>query len=57
MKWKEVVHLLRIDEYKRLVDLELAWDMEYWKQVKNIVSQSKEMIELFKYQEDYFPEK
>ena len=31
MKWKEVVDLLRMDEYKRLVELELARDIEHWK--------------------------
>ena len=33
MKWKEVIDLLRIDEYKRLVELELARDIEHWSSV------------------------
>ena len=36
MKWKEVIDLLRIDEYKRLVELELARDIEHWSNVKDI---------------------
>ena len=57
MKWKEVVDLLRMDEYKRLVELELAWDIEHWKVVKEIAPQSNKMIKPFEYQADYFLEK
>ena len=42
MKWKEVVDLLRIDEYKRLVQLELARDIDHWRMVKEIAPQSIE---------------
>ena len=34
MKWKEVIDFLRIDEYKRLVELELAQDIKHWRNVK-----------------------
>ena len=54
MKWKEVIDLLRINEYKRLVELELARDIEHWKMVKDITPQSDEMMGLFDYQEEYF---
>lgn len=54
MKWKEVIDLLRIDEYKRLVELELARDIEHWRNVKDITPQSDEMMGLFDYQEEYF---
>ena len=54
MKWKEVIDLLRIDEYKRLVELELARDIEHWSNVKDITPQSDEMMGLFDYQEEYF---
>ena len=54
MKWKEVIDLLRIDEYKRLVELELARDIEHWRNVKGITPQSDEMMGLFDYQEKYF---
>ena len=57
MKWKEVVDLLRMDEYKRLVELELARDIEHWKFVKDMAPQSEVMMELFEYQEEYFLEK
>ena len=57
MKWKEVVDLLRMDEYKRLVELELARDIEHWKLVKDMAPQSEAMMELFEYQEEYFLEK
>ena len=54
MKWKEVIDLLRIDEYKRLVELELAQDIERWTNVKDITPQSDKMMGLFNYQEEYF---
>ena len=54
MKWKEVIDLLRIDEYKRLVELELARDIDHWKMVKDVTPQSDQMMELFDYQEEYF---
>ena len=43
MKWKEVVDLLRIDEYKQLVQLELTRRM-----VKERASQSDQIMKLFK---------
>ena len=46
-----------MDEYTRLVELELARDIEHWKVVKEIAPQSDKMIELFEYQADYFLEK
>ena len=57
MKWKEVTALLRKDEYKRLVELELAWDINHWTRVTEIEPLSEEMAELFDYQADYFPDK
>ena len=54
MKWKEVTDLLRKDEYKRLVELELAWDINHWTRVTEIEPLSEEMAELFDYQADYF---
>ena len=57
MKWKEVIDLLRLDEYKRLVQLELARDIEHWKKVMNIAPQSDRMLELFDYQAEYFLQK
>ena len=54
MKWKEVVDLLRIDKYKRLMELKLARDIEHWSNVKDITPQSDEMMGLFDYQEEYF---
>ena len=57
MKWKEVMDLLKMDEYKRLVGLDLARDIEHWKSVTQIEPQSDKMIELFDYQADYFLQK
>ena len=57
MKWKEVVDLLRLDEYHTLVRLELARSIEHWKGVREIDPQSDKMMELFEHQEDYFLEK
>ena len=54
MKWKEVVDLLRIDEYKRLVQLDLARDIDHWRMVKEITPQSDQIMELFQYQDGYF---
>ena len=42
-----VSDLLRIDEYKRLVELELARDIDHWKMVKDVTPQSDQMMELF----------
>ena len=36
MKWKEVTNLLKIDDYKRLIGLELVWDIEHWTRVLEI---------------------
>ena len=52
MKWKEVTYLLKKDKYKRLVELELARDIEHWTKVTEIKPQSDKMIELFDYQAD-----
>ena len=49
-----MIDLLRIDEYKRLVELELARDIERWTNVKDITPQSDKMMGLFNYQEEYF---
>ena len=49
--------LLKVDEYKRLVGLELARDIEHWKSVTQIEPQSDKMMELFDYQADYFLQK
>ena len=57
MKWKEVIDLLRLDEYKRFVQLELARDIEHWKKVTDIAPQSDQMMELFGYQAEYFLQK
>ena len=57
MKWKEVVDLLWINEYKRLVELELARDIGHWKMVKKIAPQSDRIMELFEYQDGYFLDK
>ena len=57
MKWKEVVDLLRIDEYKRLVQLKLARDVDHWRMVKEIAPQLDRMMELFEYQDRYFLDK
>ena len=57
MKWKEVINLLRMDEFKRLVELGLARDIEHWKLVKDMVPQSEVMVELMEYQEEYFLQK
>ena len=57
MKWKEVVDLLRIDEYKRLVQLKLAQDVDHWRMVKEIAPQLDRMIKLFRYQDGYFLDK
>ena len=57
MKWKEVMDLLKMDEYKRLVGLELARDIAHWKSVTQIEPQSDKMMELFDYQADYFLQK
>ena len=46
--------MLRIDEHRRLVELELARDIEHWRNVKDITLQSDEMMGLFDYQEEYF---
>ena len=46
--------MLRIDEHRRLVELELARDIEHWRNVKDITLQSDEMMGLFDYQEKYF---
>ena len=54
MKWKEVIDLLQIDEYKRLVKLERARDIKNWRNVKDTTPQSDEMMGLFDYQEEYF---
>ena len=57
MKWKEVVDLLRIDEYKWLLQLELAQDIDHWRMVKEIAPQLDQMMELFEYQDGYFLDK
>ena len=57
MKWKELINLLRMDEFKRLVELGLARDIEHWKLAKDMVPQSEEMVELLEYQEEYFLQK
>ena len=36
MKWKEVIDLLRRDEYKRLVETELSQDIENWRNIEDI---------------------
>ena len=36
MKWTDVIDLLRINEYKRLAELELAWDIKNWSLDKKI---------------------
>ena len=57
MKWKEVIDLLWIDEYRRLVQLELARNIDDWRMVKEIVPQSDRMMELFEYQDGHFLDK
>ena len=37
-----MIDLLRIDEYKRLVELDPARDIEHWRNVKDITPQSDE---------------
>ena len=57
MKWKEVIDLLKMDEYKRLVGLELARDIDHWTSVTQVEPQSDKLMELFDYQADYFLQK
>ena len=57
MKWKEVINLLKMDEYKRLVGLELARDTDHWTSITQIEPQSDKLMELFDYQADYFLQK
>ena len=57
MQWKEVINLLRMDEFKRLVELGLARNIEHWKLVKDMVPQSEEMLELLEYQAEHFLQK
>ena len=57
MECKEVVDLLQIDEYKQLVQLELAQDIDHWRIVKKIAPQSNRMMELFKCQAGFFLDK
>ena len=57
MKWKEVVYLLLIDEYKRPVQLKLARDIDHWRMVKKTAPQSDQMMELFEYKDRYFLDK
>ena len=40
-KLKEVTNVLNIDEYKRLIGLELAQDIDHWTRVLEIEPQSK----------------
>ena len=44
-------------QFKRLVELGLARDIEHWKLVKDMVPQSEEMVELMEYQEEHFLQK
>ena len=57
MQWKEVINLLRMDEFKRLVEIGLARNIEHRKLVKDMVPQSTAMVELMEYQEEYFLQK
>ena len=53
MRWKEVIDFLRIKKYKRLVELNLARDIEHWKMAKDTTPQSDKMMGLCDYQEEY----
>ena len=44
MRWKEVIELLRINKYKRLVELKLARDIEHWEMTKDITPQSDNYV-------------
>ena len=57
MKWKELTDLLRKDKYTRLVELELARDINHWTEVMETEPLLEEMAELFDYQADYFLDK
>ena len=54
MWMKEVVDFIQIDEYKRLVLLDLAQNIDHWRMVKEMAPQSDQMMELFEYQDGYF---
>ena len=53
MKWNEVLDLLKMDKYKKLVERELARDIEHWRDVKEFEPQSERMKELFEWQAEY----
>ena len=57
MKWRKIVYLLRMNEYKQTVELKLTQNIEQWKFVGDMPPEFKEMVELFKYQAELFPEK
>ena len=46
-----------MNEYKQTVELKLTQNIEQWKFVGDMPPEFKEMVELFKYQAELFPEK
>ena len=44
MTWKEVINLLKIDTYKRLIGLELDRNIKHWTRVLEIEPQSNKMM-------------
>ena len=54
MKWKKAVDLFRLDKFNNLVKKELSRSIKHQRKVTEIDPKSDKMMELFKYQADYF---
>ena len=54
MEWKETVDLLQLDKFHNIVEQELARSIDDWRKMTEIDPKSDKMMELFKYQADYF---